>query len=157
MTRRCVSDAPTLSGSVALVKCALSPPEKVADRYTAGKLARSAARIYECIRENDGIDVKRLRLLTGMQQSSDKRAFDRSLIDLQSTIDIVISGISERLNEYGNKSGWNSTCYMLADRWMERNEVAPVTYTRERAKTDLYSWIEQRWDESAIGYVKRYL
>ena len=138
-----------------LVKCVLSPSEKVADRYAAGNLARAATRIYACIRENDGIDVKRLRMLTGMQQTSDKRDFDRSLTDLQSTTDIVISGISERLNEHGNKSGWNSTCYMLADRWMERYGIAAVLYTHEEAKTNLYSWIEQRWDESAVRYLKR--
>ena len=141
----------------ALVKCVLSPSKKVADRYAAGNLARSATKIYECIRENDGIDVKRLRMLTSMQQTSDKRAFDRSLTDLQSTTDIVISGISERLNEHGNKSGWNSTCYMLADRWMERYGIAPVLFSREEAKTKLYAWIEQRWDESAFRYLKRYL
>jgi hypothetical protein len=140
-----------------LVKCALSPTERVAGRYAAGKLARSAIKIYECIRENDGIDVKRLRMLTGMQQTSDKRAFDRSLTDLQSTTDIVISGISDRLNEHGNKSGWNSTCYILADRWMEQNGITPVLYTCEEAKIDMYSWIEQRWNESAMRYVKRYL
>ena len=141
----------------ALVKCVLSPSEKVADRYAAGNLARSAIKIYECIRKNDGIDVKRLRMLTVMQQTSDKRAFDRSLTDLQSTTDIVISGISERLNVHGNKSGWNSTCYMLADRWMERYGIAPVLFSREEAKTKLYAWIEQRWDESAFRYLKRYL
>ena len=96
-------------------------------------------------------------MLTGMQQTCDKRAFVRSLTDLQSTTDIVISGISERLNEHGNKSGWNSTCYMLADRWMERHGFAPVLYTRDEAKTDFYSWIEQRWDENAVRYLKRYL
>ncbi len=140
-----------------LVKCLLSPSKKVTDRYAAGNLARPATRIYECIRENDGIDVKTLRMLTGMRQTSDKRAFDRSLTDLQSTTDIVISGISERLNEHGNKSGWNSTCYMLADRWMERHGIAPLLYTHEEAKTELYSWIEHRWDESAVRFLKRYL
>ncbi|MGZ6304560.1 MAG: AlkZ-related protein, partial [Ktedonobacteraceae bacterium] len=59
--------------------------------------------------------------------------------------------------EHGNKSGWNSTCYMLSDHWMEHNGIVVAKYTRERAKKDLYSWIEQRWNESAIRYVKRYL
>ena len=140
-----------------LIRGMLSPSEKVADRYAAGNLAKSTTKIYECICENDGIDVKRLRVLTGMQQTSDKRAFDRSLIELQSTTDIVISGISERLNEHGNKSGWNSTCYMLADHWMKRYSVLPVEKTSEKAQTDLYSWLEQRWNEIAIRYVKRYL
>jgi len=96
-------------------------------------------------------------MLTGMQRTSDKHAFDLSLTDLQSTADIVISGISERLNEHGNKSGWNSTCYMLADHWMERHGIAPALFTREEAKTKLFAWIEQWWDESAIRYLKRKL
>ena len=138
-----------------LVRCLLAPSETVAGRYAAGNLSRPAARIYECVQENEGIDVRRLRMLTGMQGTSDKRAFDGSLTDLQSTADIVISGISERLNEHGNKSGWNSTCYMLADHWMERHAIASVFCTHEEAKTKLYAWIEQRWDESAVRYVKR--
>jgi hypothetical protein len=140
-----------------LVKCLLAPSEKVADRYAAGNLARPAAQIYECIRENEGIDVKTLRMLTGMQRTSDKHTFDRSLTDLQSTADIVISGISERLNEHGNKSGWNSTCYMLADYWMELHGITPVLFTREEARAKLYAWIEQRWDENAVRYLKRKL
>ena len=140
-----------------LVKCLLSPAETVARRYAAGMLARPATQIYECIRENESIDVRALRMLTGMQHASDKRTFDRSLTDLQSTADIVISGISERLNEHGNKSGWNSTCYMLSDYWMEQHGIAHVQITREEAKTKLYAWIEQRWDESAVRYLKRYL
>jgi hypothetical protein len=77
------------------------------------------------------------------------------LTDLQSTADIVISGISERLNEHGNKSGWNSTCYMLADNWMKLHGIASVLFTREEAKTKLYAWIEQRWNENAVRYLKR--
>ena len=138
-----------------LMKCLLAAPEKVKERYSAGVLARPALLIYECIRENDGIDVKTLRMLTGMQRAFDKHAFDLSLTDLQSTADVVISGISERLNEHGNKSGWNSTCYMLADRWMERHGIAPALCTREEAKPKLYAWIEQRWVESAVRYMKR--
>jgi len=132
----------------------LAPSQTVADRYAAGILARPAARIYECVQENEGIDVRTLRMLTGMQGTSDKRAFDGSLTDLQSTADIVISGISERLNEHGNKSGWNSTCYMLADHWMNLRGIASVQFTREEAKTKLFAWIEQRWDESAIRYLE---
>ncbi len=138
-----------------LVRCLLTPSETVADRHAAGNLARPAARMVECIRENKGIDVRTLRMLTGMQHASDKRAFDRSLTDLQSTADIVISGISERLNEHGNKSGWNSTCYMLADNWMALHGISSVLLTREQAKTKLYAWIEQQWDEGAVRYLKK--
>lgn len=138
-----------------LVRCLLAPSETVANRYAAGNLAKPSAQMYECIRENEGIDVRTLRMLTGMQHASDKHTFDHSLTDLQSTADIVISGISERLNEHGNKSGWNSTCYMLADYWMELHGIAPVLCTRDEAKTKLFAWTEQRWDESAVRYLKR--
>jgi hypothetical protein len=44
---------------------------------------------------------------------------------------------------------------MLADHWMEQHGIASVLFTREEAKTKLYAWIEQRWDESAIRYLER--
>ncbi len=140
-----------------LVRCALAAAETVQERYAAGMLAKSAVLIYDCIQENDRIDVRTLRKSTGMQRTSDKAEFDRSLIDLQGTADIVISGIAERLNEHGNKSGWNSTCYMLADRWMEQHDIAHQRYTPNEASTKLYAWIEQRWDESAVHYLKKKL
>jgi hypothetical protein len=139
------------------MKCLLTAPETVEERYATGVLARPALRIYECIRENDGINVRTLRMLTGMQQTSNKHAFDRSLTELQSTADIVISGISEKLNEHGNKSGWNSTCYMLADHWMERHGIVHALFAPGEAKTNLYAWIEQRWEEAAIRYLQRKL
>lgn len=140
-----------------LVSRLLAPSETLEERYTAGVLAKPTLRIYACIRENDGIDVRTLRMLTVMQRPSDKSAFDRSLTVLQNTADIVISGISEKLNEHGKKSGWNSTCYMLADRWMERHGIAHTSFTPEEAKKKLYAWIEQRWEENAVRYFKRKL
>ncbi len=135
-----------------LLRCVLAAPETVETRYAAGLLARPVLRTFECIREHDGIDVKTLKTLTGMQHASDKRAFDRALIDLQNSADLVISGISARLNEHGNKSGWNSTCYMLADHWMERHGIAHAA--REDAKAKMYAWIEPRWEAAAVVFVK---
>ncbi|HKV58041.1 MAG TPA: hypothetical protein VJO32_07155 [Ktedonobacteraceae bacterium] len=138
-----------------IVHCLLAQAEMVEERYAAGLLAKSTLRIYNCIRENDDIDVRTLRKLTGMQHSSDKSAFDRSLNELQNTAEVVISGISERLNPQGNKSGWNSTCYLLADTWMERHGIVNAQRSSEKAKTKLYAWIEQRWEASAVQYLKK--
>ena len=140
-----------------IVQCALAPTETVEERYAAGLLAKSALRIYTCISENDDIDVRTLRKLAGMQHSSDKSAFDRSLNELQNAAEVVISGISERLNPQGNKSGWNSTCYMLADNWMQRHSILKAHLSRERAKAALFDWIEPRWEASAVGYLKKRL
>jgi hypothetical protein len=139
------------------MECLLAAPKTVEERYTAGVLARAALQIYACIRENDGINVRTLRMLTGMQQTSTKRAFDRSLTELQSTADIVISGISERLNEHGNKSGWNSTCYMLTGHWMEQHGIAHALFSPSEAKMHLYAWIGQRWEEASVRYLQRKL
>ncbi|MGH2496052.1 MAG: AlkZ-related protein [Ktedonobacteraceae bacterium] len=138
-----------------IVHCLLAQAETVEERYAAGLLAKSTLRIYNCIRENDDIDVRTLRKLTGMQHSSDKSAFDRSLNELQNTAEVVISGISERLNPQGNKSGWNSTCYLLADTWMERHGIVNAQLSSAQAKTKLYAWIEQRWEASAVQYLKK--
>ena len=140
-----------------LITCLIAPAETVEERYTIGLLANPTLRIYDCIRENDDIDVKTLRMLIGMQHPSEKSTFDRSLTNLQSTADIVISGISERLNPQGNKSGWNSTCYLLTDRWIERHGIGNALFSPDEAKTKLYAWIEQRWEESAVRYLKKKL
>jgi hypothetical protein len=50
-----------------------------------------AIQIYEIIRDNDGIDLKSLRKLTGMQDKSHKTAFDRQLTDLQCTANIILT------------------------------------------------------------------
>lgn len=137
-----------------LLKSVLSPVETVDERYAAGLLARSTVRIYELVREHAGIDVKTLRRLAGMQDKADKNAFDHALLDLQSTADIVISGISERLNAHGNKSGWNSTCYTLAEHWMVGHNLAPVTLSHAAARTRLFAWLEPRWTGDALQYLR---
>lgn len=137
-----------------LLKCLLSPAETIDERYMAGLLARSTVRIYEAISEQDGIDVKALRKLVGMQDKAEKNAFDHALIDLQSSADILISGISERLNVHGNKSGWNSTCYTLADHWMAEHGITPVELARAEAKTQLFARLEPRWSADALHYLR---
>ena len=88
-----------------------------------------------------------------MQDRADKNAFDHALIDLQSSGDILIAGISERLNAQGNKSGWNSTCYMLADHWMVEHDLASLELTRAEARAQLFAWIESRWEAGAVRYL----
>jgi len=127
----------------------------VEERYAAGLLAKSTLRIYSCIQENYDIDVRTLRTLADMKHTSDKSAFDRSLNELQNAAEVVISGIAERLNPQGNKSGWNSTCYLLADNWMQRHGIVKAHLSPEQAKAKLYDWIEPRWEANAVQYLKK--
>lgn len=140
-----------------LLKCLLSPDAGVEERYEAGLLARSTVRVYRLISEHEGIDVKTLRKLAGLHDRSAKSEFDHALIDLQESGDILISGISGRLNEHGNKSGWSSACYTLSERWMEEHALPPLTLSRDEARAQLFAQLEPRWSANALLYLRRKL
>jgi len=140
-----------------LLKCLLASPQTVKERYAAGLLARSSVQIYEIIQQNHGIEVRMLRKLAAMQGKADKNDFDRALIDLQHSADIVISGTAEKRNDQGNKSGWNGTCYMLAEQWMDKHGITPSQLSPTDAKAQLFAWLQPRWDEHAVAYLHKKL
>ena len=140
-----------------LVKCLLAAPQTVKERYATGLLPRSTVQVYEIIQQNHSVEVRMLRKLTGMQDKADKNAFDHALIDLQNTADIVISGVAENRNNQGNKSGWNGTCYMLTEHWMVEHSIQPLLLTPAAAKTQLFAWLQPRWEENAVLYLQKKL
>lgn len=144
-------------GIFPLVRCLLASPQTVQERYTAGLLSRSTVQIYEIIGHHPGIEVRTLRKLAALQDKADKNAFDHALIDLQNTADIVISGVAENRTDLGTKSGWNGTCYMLAERWMEEYRIKPLQLSPADAKTQLFTWLRPRWEEPAVLYLHKKL
>ncbi len=140
-----------------LVKCLFTSPQTVKERYEAGLLARSTVHIYEIIQSNNGIEVRTLRKLAGMQNKADKNIFDHALIDLQNTANIVISGVAENRNEQGTKSGWNGTCYMLSEYWMEQHDIKLLQLSYDDAKKQLFAWLKPRWKENALLYLQKKL
>lgn len=140
-----------------LVKCALAPSRTVAERYADGLLSRSTIQIYEIIEQSHNIEVRELRKLSGMQDKADKTAFTNALNDLQNTGDIVISGVAENRNGQGKKSGWNGTCYMLSESWMEAHDIQSLTLTPAEARTQLFAQLKPHWDENAILYLQKKL
>jgi hypothetical protein len=78
-------------------------------------------------------------------------------IDLQHTANIVISGTAENRNNQGNKSGWNGTCYMDAERWMEEHGITPSQLSPTDAKAQLFDWLQPRWDEQVVAYMHKKL
>jgi len=144
-------------GVFPLVKCLLNSAQTVKERYEAGLLASSTVQVYEIIQQNQGIEVRALRKLAGMQDKADKNAFDHALIDLQNSGDVVISGVAENRHEEGGKSGWNGTCYMLAGYWMEEHGIKPSQLSPADAKTQLFAWLKPRWEEQAVLYLQQRL
>jgi hypothetical protein len=140
-----------------LVKCLLAAPTTLDERYAAGTLARSVIQLHEIIQQHEIIDVRALRKLAGMQDKADKNAFDRALIDLQNNAEIVISGTASNRNEQGTSSGWDGTCYMLAERWMEQHGIQPTLLARAEARAQLFAWLKPRWEVSALLYLQKKL
>ncbi|SFK70885.1 hypothetical protein SAMN03159341_101197 [Paenibacillus sp. 1_12] len=136
---------------------ALELPMTVEERYQDGLASRHAVKLYETIRENPGIDVKALRRAVGLAGKEDKAQFDKTLIELQSSTEVVIAGISDRLNEQGNKSGWNSTCYILSEAWITQHGLSTVRLSVEEAKNKLLAECRQRWSETAYSFVVKAL
>jgi hypothetical protein len=124
-----------------IVKIALGADDSIERRYRDGLISNTTMKMYRAIEEQDGIDARALRKVTGMQHKEDKNEFDKALIELQSAFDVVILGISERLNSLGLKSGWNSTCYILADNWMELHGLPFFEGTRMEAKQELETFL----------------
>jgi hypothetical protein len=140
-----------------LVKCALGAEDSVERRYRDGLLSKTTLKLYRAIEEQDGIDVRALRKITGMQHKEDKNEFDKALIELQSSFHVVILGVSERLNSLGLKSGWNSTCYILADKWMELHELPVFEGTKEEAKQVLQTFLQSQWNATSYQYMLKIL
>ncbi|MNI19930.1 hypothetical protein D3C73_733820 [compost metagenome] len=135
-----------------LIKNIIEEPYTVEERYEDGLLPKSAVELYQAVAAKEGIDVKELRAQIGMKSKESKSEFDRILIDLQSMANIVIAGISERLNENGVKNGWNSTCYMTADHWMKLHGLETNLLPTPEAKAALRSLLQERCEEKALAY-----
>ncbi|CAN7335888.1 hypothetical protein LJR153_001927 [Paenibacillus sp. LjRoot153] len=136
-----------------LIKNLLDDPYTVDERYSDGELSKAAVDVYHAIAGNEGIDVKALRAATDLKSKESKNEFDRALIDLQSKADIVIAGISERLNANGTKNGWNSTCYMTASHWMELHGIEKNILPTPEAKAQLRTLLQEKYSEVAGKYL----
>lgn len=133
-----------------LLQAALQPAKGLRSRYADGLVSKDMLRIYDIVEGHEGVDVRELRRSSGLQDKESKKRFDAALIELQSTGDIVISGISDRLNDKGVKSGWNSTCYMLATQWMARHGLEPVQMDRTAARNELLARFGEVSREAAV-------
>lgn len=140
-----------------LVHCILAGSSSVEERYRAGAMARPATQLYAIIQQQEIIDVRELRKQSGMQGRDDKADFDRALIDLQNLTAIVMSGTAPHHNAEGSRSGWDGTCYMLADAWMRQHGIAATQSTPTEAHAQLLSWLTPRWEEGALAYVRKKL
>ncbi|MDQ0195023.1 AlkZ-related protein [Paenibacillus wynnii] len=128
---------------------ALGSGSTLEERYKNGLCSREALTLFRIIREDEGIETRRLRTEADMKATEKKTAFDNAVTELQGTLDIVISGVDERKNAEGEKSGWNSTSFETVSHWMEDSGISPFKGTRTEAKEWLKSEMDKVWSPAA--------
>ena len=116
------------------VKKVLGSNESIKERYYNGELSREAFNIYKIISQEEGIDTRVLRAKADLKEKDKKKIFEKALLELQGTMDIVISGIKEKKDIDGVKNGWSSTAFETYDSWTSRNKIDVIDMDKEEAK-----------------------
>jgi hypothetical protein len=93
------------------------------ERYLNGNISREAFNLYTLISQEEGIDTRVLREKAGMKEKEKKKIFDNALLELQGTMDIVVSGIKEKQDLFGEKNGWSSTSFETIKNWTSKNKI----------------------------------
>ncbi|UZJ77815.1 hypothetical protein [Fictibacillus sp. KU28468] len=115
------------------IRTVLGNPMSVKDRYYNGMLSKDAFDLHSHILQEEGIDTRLLRAKADMKAKEKKKAFDNGLLELQASLDIVVSGTKEKQNAIGEKNGWNSTSYETIEHWTEKNKIENIEIDREEA------------------------
>ncbi|NQX47632.1 hypothetical protein HQN87_20115 [Paenibacillus tritici] len=134
---------------------AAGPQQSLEERYESGLATREALTLLQIIRANEGIETRQLRSIADMKAKEKKTAFDNAVTELQGSLDIVISGVKQRLNADGEPNGWNSTSFETAGHWMKEAGIQPFEGTREEAVTWLRSGMDGSWAPEAIAWISK--
>lgn len=138
-------------------KAVLGSYETVEERYQKGNVSREALTLYRIISEKGVIDTRELRTLAGLRDKEHKKVFDNALLELQGTMDIVISGIKEKINPEGEKNGWSSTSFETYDSWASRNKIEAMAVEKEEAREYLLNHFHDVASENAVKKLKKIL
>jgi hypothetical protein len=138
-------------------KAILGSYETVEDRYQKGHVSKEALSLYRVISENGVIDTRELRTLAGLRDKEYKKVFDNALVELQGSMDIVISGIKEKVNAVGEKNGWSSTSFETYDSWASRNNIEAKTMEKEMAREYLLNHFYRVASENAVKKLEKLL
>ncbi len=140
-----------------LFKAAIGHKAVIEERYQAGLVTKAGIELYDAIKEEPGIETRALRVKVGMKSKELKKDFDNGLVELQSSADIVISGVKERLNDLGENNGWNSTSYELAEHWMIHNGIPLSNIPVSEAKEQLKTYLEKVCRPQALAFFNKTL
>ena len=124
----------------------------VHERYEAGLIPKDALLLHELIMEAGEIDTRELRARAGMKAKERKADFERALLVLQESLEIVMTGVKEKMNRDGEKSGWSSMAYGTADFWMNSKGIEPWLGDRKTAQAYLMDRLGAACSQKALSF-----
>lgn len=142
-------------GLLPLMIAALGSSISVKERYESGNISKDALNLFSIISEEEGIDTRVLRVKAGMKAKEKKKAFDQALLELQGSLDIVVSGTKEKQDGKGEKNGWSSTSYETMGAWMKKHNIEVLKMEKEAAKRELTEHFSNSASEQAMKKIKK--
>lgn len=136
-------------------KAILGSTSSLQERYKAGLVSKEALHLFALIQADEGIDTRALRAEAGMKAVEQKKPFDQALVELQGSMDIVISGIKERTNSLGEQNGWNSTSFETTDHWMTSNGLDLTPIRIQDAKQKLHDQLAEHASSEAMAFFRK--
>jgi hypothetical protein len=116
------------------VKKVLGSDQSLEERYFNGNVSKVAWDLYKIVSEEEGMDTRELRAKAKLKEKEKKKIFENAVLELQGSMDMVISGIQEKKNHLGEKNGWSSTAFETYDCWAARNTIEVAGISRGEAK-----------------------
>lgn len=138
-------------------KAVISHNETVEDRYQKGHVSREALSLYRIISDEGVIDTRELRTRAGLRDKEHKKVFESALLELQESMDIVISGIKEKTNAEGEKNGWSSTYFETYDSWASKNDIKTMAIEKEEAREYLLNHFYGVASENVVKKLEKLL
>ncbi|MCL6571655.1 MAG: hypothetical protein K6T88_08210 [Bacillus sp. (in: Bacteria)] len=120
-----------------LIRAIKGSKHSLKKRYEDGLVSGAALELFTLISEEEGIDTRLLRAKAGMKDKEKKKVFDNGLVELQGSMDIVVSGTKEKTNGMGEKNGWSSTSFETMEYWAKNNHLDQICGESEDAKKEL--------------------
>ncbi|MCM3633668.1 AlkZ-related protein [Paenibacillus camelliae] len=137
-----------------LVRTILTSNRDVRKRYNDGLMSRTAYQLYNIISEHNIIDSRRLRKEAGLGAKEDKKEYEKSLVELQNSGDIVITGAVKQ-NE--DVEGWSSMCYQPSELWLNSLHINEANLSAEEAKQLLSAQLIENCSTKAYRYFAKKL
>ncbi|MFX3675211.1 MAG: hypothetical protein ACE3JQ_12320 [Paenisporosarcina sp.] len=129
----------------------------IEERYFNGQVSKDAFNLYQIISQEEGIDTRALRTKAELKEKDKKKIFENALLELQGTMDIVISGIQEKKNVDGEKNGWSSTAFETYDSWANRNNIDIIDLEKEEAKKYLIAHFLKLCSNDSVKKIEKIL